>query len=269
MGDTDYWELVQKLVVQGVVTREKWFAHDPAEYLFYARGRRPGYNVRLFLRDVLYHMCWTRTLADYLIRPCALTPEEIQENSVFAVLAANGYDPLRAGAAILHWANRSSPRNTLWVCGESVSGALDLCHCLVYSSPVLGIAECHSRKNPFRIMNPCMLYWWQGGRVLEDAVPLCKEIFAGAYVTLREGGREEEYFRTPVLIYSTGADMTSVKKGTQSLDEYREGLRDCMYRLNLTRLYPLERPMTTEDMGVFLWWVKCSGAEASDCHELK
>lgn len=269
-----YWSLVHSLIDRGIVSRERWQLIDPAQYNYYNRHRSRGFKIRHILRDVVRHMCWSRTLSDYITDGSDVTEDEMLHNPVYELLRVNGYDPVFVGSLILLWASHASSRNTLWIRGLPETGAPYLAEAIVYCSPLLGSVDWRNKSNPFEGCPSCLVYWWDGGYIYDCCVGLVKQVLRGEHVILPSDGLRgvpscPELFRTPVLIYSQ-KDMcvTRLRSGELSL-EHSSGLRDCMYVIHLLQGLEISCAISCADVRRFLGWCQTCPVPVYDTHELK
>ncbi|AAC54897.1 ORF2 [Fowl aviadenovirus A] len=269
-----YWTLVHALIDRGVVSREQWQMVDPAQYQFYHRSKQRGFKVRHILRDVIRHMCWSRTLLDYMSSASTPSPDDVLRNPLYQLLLCNGYNPAVVGTALIRWAGHQSNRNTVWIRGTPMSGAPYLAQAIAYCSPLVGSVDWRNKSNPFEGCPDSLVFWWDGGYVYDCCVGLVKQVFRGEHVILPPEGLRgpnpcSELFRTPVLMYSQ-ADicMTRLRSGELSA-EHAVGLRDCMYLIRLTEDFDCAGGISCADVKQFVAWSREHPGEVRETHELK
>ncbi|UKS51819.1 ORF14A [Falcon aviadenovirus A] len=243
-----YWDLVNSLISRGITSRERWYRSDAAEYNFYWRKNKKGFRVHDILRDVVRHMSWSHTLSEYITKNEVVA--DVSHNRVFRMLVANKLNPEEVGTIILKWSGLISPRNTIWVSGNEVTGAYQFVDALMYLSPLLGRVDPGNNTNPFYVARSTLLYFWEGGKVTENNVGLCLEVFNGRHVL----ADNKDIFRTPVLIYANH-DMRYIDAKDGNSDAWFKSLEDSMYRLHFWVPQPDDFGcITCSDMRNFLTW---------------
>ncbi|QEJ80762.1 Rep protein [Southern Psittacara leucophthalmus aviadenovirus] len=254
-----YWKLVNKLIDKGITSEDAWYYADPAEFMHYQSRNEKGFRVRRILRDVMRHMSWTKTLYDYVIRNSMI--DDIRPNPVYNLLVDNGYNPNVVGTVLSRWSGLISKRNTLWISGDSESGAFQLGMGIAYCAPLAGKANFRDKTNPFEGCQGKTLIVWEGGHVQLSNVVLCQQVFSGT-----SAGTEHGFYKTPVLVINNN-DMGEVFDGHKAVYEFRDKLYDTMYRLHLSK--PFKGVIGCDDVKDFITWGCDNKVEVEDCHELK
>lgn len=266
MANSDrYWQLVNSLIDRGIASREGWYRNDAAEYNYYWRTNKKGFRVQEILRDVVKHMSWSRTMYEYAVGNYLVG--DIRGNRVYRMLMANHLCPEEVGTVLLKWCGLISPRNTIWVSGNEVTGAGQFVDSLIHLSPLIGRVTPGDEVNPFRSGRNCLVYYWTDGQVPEQCADLCLEVFAGRHVIIDKLGLE--IFRTPVIVYAN-SDMRYVNASSEEkMNEYFQRLEDTMFRIHFWVPQPEGFGcVTCHDMRDFLTWVTTNQTVIPERHSL-
>ncbi|AGX93295.1 ORF2 [turkey adenovirus 4] len=255
MGWERYWALVTSLISRGIVTREQWSHADRAEYEYYIKKGRSAVKFEVLFRDVRQHMFWTKRLVDYVVN---VGPPKIciRNNPFFKVLLRNGYDPVVVGSVILSWASLDSPRNTIWIKGSPETGAPYFAEAIAYCCPLVTCVDWRRVPQCVEKGVETLLFWWDGGAVMERWVDLCKQVFRGESVMFPgEDNRLVELVRVPVLVYARHDFCRVMSRWGVFSDEYVSGLRDSMYCVEFSVPSRGLECVSCNDIKEFLTWV--------------
>lgn len=266
MANSDrYWQLVNSLIERGITSREGWYRNDAAEYNYYWRGNKKGFRVQDILRDVVKHMSWSRTFYEYIVGNYIVG--DIRANRVYRMLSANRMCPEEVGSVLLKWSGLVSPRNTIWVSGNDVTGARQFVESLVHLSPLIGRVNPDDEYNPFEAARNCLVYMWNDSKIPEKGADLCLEVFAGRHVPA--DGVNGEIFRTPVFVHAN-CDMRYIKTSNEDrMNEYFQRFEDVMFRLHFWVPQPSGFGcVTCRDMRDFMTWVSTNQVQIPDRHSL-
>lgn len=269
MGWERYWALVTSLISRGIVTREQWSHADKAEYEYYLRKGRHVVKFESLFSDVRKHMFWTMRLFDYVVdirRPKI----DIKSNPFFRTIVSNGYDPVAVGSVILAWAALDSPRNTIWFKGSPDTGAPYFAEAIAYCCPLVTSVDWRRAAHCFERGVESLLFWWDGGAIMERCVYLCKQVFRGESVMFpREDGCFVELVRVPVLVYARH-DFCRVMTGWGVFSEdYVTGMRESMYCIEFSKATPGVECVSCGDVRDFLTWVLPRRVQCPDSFTLK